>query len=106
LLHPFDADERASEAQRQLFERSAVDLHSLADAWLDAVRPTWYAHLRDHNRTRPLRLRDLRTALTREHPLSTGQIQDIVAHARVVLPVDQRVVATIVGVPSDLAGLP
>ena len=40
LLHPFDADERASEAQRRLFERSAVDLHSLADSWLNAIRAT------------------------------------------------------------------
>jgi hypothetical protein len=98
LLRPYDADDRANEAGRQLFERSAVDLHSLADAWLDVVRPTWYTHLRDHHRARPLRLRDLRTALTREHPLSTPQLEDIVAHARVVRPVDERVVATIVGV--------
>jgi hypothetical protein len=98
LLHPFDGDERANEAQRRLFERSAVDLHSLADCWLDAIRPTWYAHLRDHRRTRPLRLRDLRSALTGEQPLSTAQLQTIVANARVVRPVDERVVATIVGV--------
>ena len=66
--------------------------------WLDLVRPTWYDHLRDARRTRPLRLQDLRRALTTTHRLETDQLQELVATARQVRPIDQRVVATIVGV--------
>jgi hypothetical protein len=45
--------------QEGIFERSAVDLHGVADAWLNLIRPVWHEHLRDRGRTRPLRLRDL-----------------------------------------------
>jgi hypothetical protein len=98
LIRPSDADQAAFEAEAGLFDRSAVDLHALADAWLDAVRPVWYDNLRDQRRTRPLRLRDLRRALVGAHRLSTDQLQDLVAGARLVRPLDQRVVATIIGV--------
>ena len=98
LLRPADADQPAVDAEAGLFDRSAVDLHALADAWLDAVRPVWYDHLRDRHRTRPLRLRDLRRALLGEYRLATEQLEDLVARARLVRPIDQRVVATIIGV--------
>ena len=106
LIRPTDPDERAAEAQRGLFDRSAIDLHALADAWLDVVRPTWYDHLRDHRRTRPLRLRDLRTALLGPHRLATGALREMVAQARVVRPVDERVVATIIGVAGQTTSGP
>jgi hypothetical protein len=101
LLRHADADERAGEAARGLFERSAMDLHALSDAWLDLIRPVWYEHLRDRGRLRPLRLRDLRGTLTGPHPLSTQQLAQLVMQARPVQPIDERVVATIVGVVFD-----
>jgi hypothetical protein len=101
LLRHGDADERAGEALAGLFERSAVDLHGVADAWLDLVRPVWYEHPRDRRRTGPLRLRHLRAALTGNHQLSTAQLAQLVAQAQPVQSIDERVVATIVGVVSD-----
>jgi hypothetical protein len=98
LLRPPDPDERAGEARRGLFDRAAVDLHALADGWLDLVRPVWYEHLRDRRRTRPLRLRDLRPTLVGAYRLLTSQLKDLVAQTRPVRPVDERVVASVIGV--------
>jgi hypothetical protein len=78
LLRRSDADERANEAERGLFERSAVDLHGVADTWLDLIRPVWYEHLRDRRRARPLRLTDLRGALTGTHQLPTERLKELV----------------------------
>jgi hypothetical protein len=98
LIRPPDIEQHAAQAERGLFERSGIDLHALADAWLDVVRPIWYDHLRDHHRNRPLRLRDLRPALLGPHRLRTEQLRDLVANTRPVRPVDERVVASIIGV--------
>jgi hypothetical protein len=103
LLRQSDTDERAGEALAGLFERSAVDLHGVADAWLDLIRPVWYEHLRDRRRAGPLRLRHLRNALTTVHRLSTSQLAELVAQAQPVQPIDERVVATIVGVSETSA---
>jgi hypothetical protein len=103
LIRPADADRLAVEAQAGLFDRAAVDLHALADAWLDAVRPVWYDHLRDRCRMRPLRLKDLRPALVGANRLETEQLEELVARARLVRPIDRRVVATIIGVPGESA---
>ncbi len=78
-------------------DRAEVDLGALADHWLALVHPVWQAYLKRGGGPRLLRLRDIRSELKR-HPLATEQLRALVTKARWVRPVDERVVAAIVGV--------
>ena len=104
LLRPEDPNERAAEASEGLLDRSAVDLSALAEHWLDLICPVWYEHLRQPRRIRPLRLKDLRPTLTGEGRLSTEQLRELTGDARWVRPVDEQVVAAVVGVPAEARG--
>jgi hypothetical protein len=72
----------------------------LAERWLDAIRPTWYNCLRDNPRRQtPLRLKDIRKTLI-EQPLETEEIRRAFMEADLdyLKPLDERIVAAIVGV--------
>ncbi len=75
------------------------DLTSVADAWIDLIRPVWNDHLQNTRRNkRPLLLRDLRHTLVSK-PLSTEQLREGFNHIPLIAPLDQRIVAAIVGIP-------
>lgn len=80
----------------------SVDWSTLAEYWLDLIRPTWYDHLRHCRRTGPLRLKDIRQALI-EKPLPTAQLQEILESQPLTRPLDERIVAAILGIPSTEA---
>jgi hypothetical protein len=75
----------------------SVDLARLADGWLDLVRPVWQAYLMRPGRRGVARMKAIRKTLTSE-PLDTEALQALHEQAVKVPPLDQRVVAAIVGV--------
>jgi len=78
----------------------AVDLGSLAECWLDLIRPQWYTRLHQGRpRFRPLLLKDLRADLLAT-PLSTAQLQTVLDRDFWVRPLDERIVAAIIAVPA------
>ena len=77
----------------------SVDLARLADGWLDVVRPVWQTYLMRPGRRGVARMKAIRKTLTSE-PLDTEALQILHEQAVSVPPLDQRVVAAIVGVVS------
>lgn len=80
--------------------KEPVDPSSLAERWLDLIRPTWYdCLLQQRRRHGPLRLKDIRQILI-DQPFETQQLR--IAFAGLDLgylkPLDERIVAAIVGV--------
>ncbi|MBC7970022.1 MAG: helicase [Verrucomicrobia bacterium] len=75
-----------------------VDLGSIAERWLDLIRPVWYDQLTQRRRASPLRLRDIRQVLIEQEPLKTEDIQAKFSELRFLKPLDERIVAAIVGV--------
>ena len=75
----------------------SVDLARLADGWLDLVRPVGQAYLTRPGRRGVARMRAIRRTLTSE-PLDTEALRILHERALAVPPLDQRVVAAIVGV--------
>lgn len=78
-------------------ERPAVDLSILAEWWLDLIRPVWYEHLSHRRRNKPALLRNIRADLERD-PITTERLQSIRVIPLRSKPMDQRVVAAIVGI--------
>jgi signal transduction histidine kinase len=62
-------DQEREELARKLLEltqpesEEPVDLGSIAERWLDLIRPVWYDQLTKRRRSGPLRLRDIRQVL-------------------------------------------
>ena len=82
-------------------EHVSVDLSTLAECWLDLIRPIWYDHLLRRNRKyRPLLLRDIRQELIQQ-PIETEKLREIFNADLLTRPLDTRIVATIIGVPSE-----
>ena len=75
----------------------SVDLARLADGWLDLIRPVWQAYLMRPGRRGVARMKAIRRTLTSD-PLETEALQALHEQAVEVPPLDQRVVAAIVGV--------
>lgn len=76
-----------------------VDLGSIAERWLDLIRPIWYNHLTKPRRSGPLRLRDIRQVLIKQEPLKTENIKaGFSRELRFLKPLDERIVAAIIGV--------
>jgi len=71
----------------------------LADWWLELIRPEWQEHLGRRGIQRPARLRQLRSRLIRDAPVSTERLSTVREQRLGIEPLDQRVVAAIVGVP-------
>lgn len=77
----------------------SVDLGSIAERWLDLIRPVWYNQLIKRRRSAPLRLRDIRQVLIKQEPLKTEDIKaGFSRELRFLKPLDERIVAAIVGV--------
>jgi hypothetical protein len=78
-----------------------VNLETVADWWIDLIRPMWQSHLRNTRRRRPARLADLEQPLT-ENPPSTDQLLSLFDSelALYAQPLARRVVAAIVGIPA------
>jgi len=101
-----DKDEHRQEVIQQLIEliepteeNQSTDWSALAEAWLDLIRPTWYEYLKNRHRSGPLLLKHMRSSL-QATPLSTEALEEIL-HSRLwTKPLDQRIVAAILGIPS------
>lgn len=74
-----------------------VDWDTLAEKWLDLVRPAWYARLLGRRRTRPLRLRDIRQDLIGEQRLDFETVTSELGHIDALPPLHERVVSCILG---------
>jgi hypothetical protein len=78
----------------------AVDLSTLAECWLDLIRPLWYDRLKQPRRGfRPLLLKQIRKDLY-ARPLETEALRAVLARDLWVRPLDERIIAAIIGVPS------
>lgn len=98
-------DEEREELARKLLEltqpesEEPVDLGSIAERWLDLIRPVWYDQLTKRRRSGPLRLRDIRQVLVNQELLKTEDIKAAFSRElRFLKPLDERIVAAIVGV--------
>jgi hypothetical protein len=101
-----DADRRQdlrAEFQRILnvfepeYRGKGVDWNTLAEKWLDLVRPAWYARLLGRRRTRPLRLRDIRQDLMGEQRLDFESVARELGQIEALPPLHERVVSCILG---------
>lgn len=76
------------------------DLGVLADRWLYLIRPAWTEVARS-SRRKILLLRDLREYLVK-HPPETTELEQLLREEGLwIKPLDERVVAAIVGVPDN-----
>ncbi|MBP1466242.1 hypothetical protein EYB53_011045 [Candidatus Chloroploca sp. M-50] len=78
--------------------RITPDLGILADRWLYLIRPAW-AEVARSSRRKIILLRDLREYLEKHPPETTELDQLLYEEGLWVKPLDERVVAAIVGVP-------
>jgi hypothetical protein len=77
-----------------------LDPYLVGEMWWDLVRPQ-FADLRSRRRRRRYtRLRDL-DALLADNPIDLSDIRNRLRRIPVIEPVDKRVSAVIIGVPSD-----
>jgi superfamily II DNA or RNA helicase len=76
---------------------AAVDRAALADWWLRTIQPVKFAHLRARARKRPVLLRNLRTDLMKT-PIATEQLEKAFEAPLGAQPLEERVVAAVVGV--------
>jgi len=75
------------------------DLESVAENWLDLIRPLWFEKLRDRKkRRRPLLLKDLRSELIKT-PFAIEEVEKKFQEVPLVDPLDERIAACILGVP-------
>lgn len=80
--------------------KEPVDLGSLAERWIDLVRPIWYdCLLQQKRRYGPLRLKNIRQALIDE-PFETQRLREAFTglDLEYLKPLDERIVAAIVGI--------
>ena len=77
--------------------RYVPDWGTIADRWLDLIRPVWYERLTDR-RKRPLLLKDIRPDLLGPKKLKYENIVDHFSSLPSAIPADKRVVAVILGV--------
>jgi hypothetical protein len=76
-----------------------VDWDTLAERWLDLVRPAWYARLLARKRLRPLTLREIRDDLLGDNELELDRIFAAFETIEALPPIEERVVSCIIGVP-------
>ena len=79
-------------------EQDRPDLDAVAEAWLDLIRETWYERLMQRRRFKPLRLKDIRKDL-RYKPIDTEKITAAFNSIPLAMPIHNRVVSAIIGVP-------
>ena len=84
----------------QPYSKEPVDPSSLAERWLDLIRPIWYDCLKQQRRRHgPLRLKDIRQVLL-DSPLETHALKAAFTGIDLgyLKPLDERIVAAIIGV--------
>lgn len=108
VLRHYDRAARADVERRRVVDRlrawldpddaaRAIDLRDLADGWLRAIDGRWRQRLAQREaRSRPILLKQLTKTLISD-PLSTDELLAAFAGVRSDRPLDQRVVAAIVG---------
>lgn len=79
------------------YGKQPVDLNTLAELWLDLVRPRWFERLKERRPSKPLRLKHIRKDLI-QNPIETEKLREALKVPE-VKPLDERIVATIIGVP-------
>lgn len=90
---------KALASAAQAVEGRRPDLESVAENWLDLIRPLWFEKLRDRKkRRRPLLLKDLRNDLLKK-PFSIDEVEERFREVPVVESLDERIAACILGVP-------
>lgn len=83
----------------QMVEGRRPDLESVAENWLDLIRPLWFEKLRDRKkRRRPLLLKDLRTDLMKK-PFGIDEVEQKFREVPLVDSLDERIAACVVGIP-------
>lgn len=75
-----------------------VDLHQLAEFWLQLVKPLWHQVRRQRHRNRYSKLSDIEPLLNQQ-PLELSDVENVMRNLRIMEPLDQRVAACILGVP-------
>lgn len=75
-----------------------VDWDSLAERWLDLVRPAWYSRLLARKRLRPLTLKEIRGDLLGEKKLNLDLVFAAFGSVEALSPIEERVVSCIIGV--------
>lgn len=74
------------------------DLALIAEVWMDAIRPVWFAELKDRNRSRPLRLKELRKALSAAGGIDLVRLKQALMTVPASVPIEDRIAACILGV--------
>jgi superfamily II DNA or RNA helicase len=77
--------------------KQRIDLSILAEQWLDLIRPWWFERLKKRRPSTPLRLKHLSQDLI-EKPIETQKLREALKVPE-VKPLDERIVAAIIGVP-------
>ncbi len=78
-------------------EQGSTNLRAVAEWWLDVVRPYRLEALKARRKRKPLRLSDLRKPL-RDKPVETEVLKSLFERDLQVKPLEERIVATIIGV--------
>jgi len=87
-------------AAELIVDGTRPDLETVAENWLDLIRPLWFSKLADRrSRKRPLLLRDLRADLLK-NPFALCDAEARFANVPVVDSLDERIAACILGVPT------
>lgn len=71
------------------------DWGSIADRWLELVRPYWYEELDSDRRKRAILLKDIRERLM-QAPISIGEIMSAFSEIPIAKPIENRIVACII----------
>ena len=77
---------------------TTTNLRAVDEWWLEVVQPYRLEALAARRKRKPLRLSDLRKPL-REKPLTTEVLKGLFERDLEVKPLEQRIAATIIGVP-------
>lgn len=77
--------------------KQPVDLSVLAEWWLDLIRPWWFERLKARRPSIPLRLKHIQKDLI-QNPIPTEKLGEGINIPQ-VKPIDERIVAAIIGVP-------
>lgn len=80
------------------YRGQGVDWDSVAERWLDLIRPAWYARLLARKRLRPLTLGEIRGELLGEMKLNLQDVFGAFDSIEALPPIEERVVSCIIGV--------
>lgn len=80
------------------------DWEEVAARWLDVIRPVWYQRLTESGRNKPLLLKDIRDdVIAAETQLLPQVLEEFTGRFPALRPIDERIIACIIGVPETPA---